>query len=151
MKELRERRQNKRFNNCEGLYAVFRPLSKIQGQNIDILGPVLNIHEHGLLIEYAAGAERAKQCDELDLIISKSGFYLTRLPFKTVWDTEIENGLRSGFYIRRRGILFREVRSKNLCKLSYLIRKCAEKPRRVEAITLHERAGNEPTMNSYVF
>ena len=150
MKELVERRQNKRFKDCDGLYAVFRPLAKIQGQDIDILGPVLNIGERGMLIEYVAAADRANQSYELDLIISRTSFYLTRLPFKTVWDTEIKNVLHSGFYMRRRGIVFGKVWSKKVFRLNYLIRKCAERPRRVEAIRLHERSGNEPTMNSYV-
>jgi len=84
IKVSEERRQQKRFKAQEGAFAAL-----VDQQSR--LGQIKDISLHGLSFRYIDNDEKLKKASELKIIIGNQGLYLDKVPFKVVFDFEIES------------------------------------------------------------
>ena len=90
---------------------------------------VLDISVGGLSLRYYEGSELIKQITDdksskLDLFIEKGDLCLSQIPFKTVYDAEIENELPlESVTIRKRGVKFGRLSKDQRSKLNDLVHK----------------------------
>ena len=90
---------------------------------------VLDISVGGLSLRYYEGSELIKQITDdksskLDLFIEKGDLCLSQIPFKTVYDAEIENELPlESVTIRKRGVKFGRLSRDQRSKLNELVQK----------------------------
>jgi hypothetical protein len=111
-----EKRKHKRFEAREGCFVVVWPDFSKQGQIIDI-------SKGGLAFRYIADEEeKISDGAELDILLQDISFYLERVPFRTVYDIEIQN--QSTFIplkMRRMGVEFGELTPNQTALLDYFI------------------------------
>jgi hypothetical protein len=79
-----ERRQQKRFKAREGAFAALVDQESRLGQ-------IKDISLQGLSFRYIDNHEKLKKASELKIIIGNQGLYLDKLPFKIIFDFEIES------------------------------------------------------------
>ena len=79
-----ERRQQKRFKAQEGAFAALVDQESRLGQ-------IKDISLQGLSFRYIDNHEKLKKASELKIIINNQGLYLDKLPFKIIFDFEIES------------------------------------------------------------
>ena len=90
---------------------------------------VLDISVGGLSLRYYEGSELIKQVTDdkptkLDLYIDKGDLCLSQIPFKTVYDDEVENELPlDSVTIRKRGVKFGRLSKDQRSKLNDLVQK----------------------------
>jgi hypothetical protein len=84
IKVSEERRQQKRFKAQEGAFAALVDQESRLGQ-------IKDISLHGLSFRYIDNHEKLKNASELKIIIGNQGLYLDKLPFKIIFDFEIES------------------------------------------------------------
>ena len=79
-----ERRRQKRFKAREGAFAALVDQESRLGQ-------IKDISLQGLSFRYIDNHEKLKNASELKIIINNQGLYLDKLPFKIIFDFEIES------------------------------------------------------------
>jgi hypothetical protein len=128
-KEPVERRKHKRFQACQGACAVLRPHSNILGQNIDILGQIIDISRGGLGLRYVARENRSDESFELDILLAGDSFHLDKVSFQTIEDVELaKESTFSPATVRRRGLQFEKLAHWQMSRLEYFIRNHAGPP-----------------------
>jgi len=79
-----ERRQRKRFKAEEGAFAALVDQESRLGQ-------IKDISSHGLSFRYIDSNEKLKNASELKIILGQRGLYLDNVPFRIIFDFEIES------------------------------------------------------------
>ena len=118
-----DRRQHERFQVRDGAFVVLRPRFPILGQDIDIVGRIMDISEAGLELRYVSSQERSHESFELDIVLAGNGFRLNGVPVKTISDAPMaDNGASNATTVRRRGVQFGRLTEKQTSQLERLIR-----------------------------
>jgi hypothetical protein len=100
-----ERRQQKRFKAREGVFAALVDQESRLGQ-------IKDISLHGLSFRYIDNLEKLKNARELKIVIGNQGLYLDKMPFKIIFDFEIESEFRfSRVNMRQIGLEFGDLTS----------------------------------------
>jgi hypothetical protein len=121
-KELVDRRQHERFQVHDGAFVVLRPRSPILGQDVDIVGQIMDISKTGLVLRYVASQERSYESFELDIVLAGNGFRLNGVPVKTVSDCQMPDDAPSNSTtVRRRGVQFRALTDQQTSQLERFI------------------------------
>ena len=116
-KELVERRKNKRFQAKDGALAVLKP----PWPNSIRLGQIIDISMGGLSFRCIAGEDRFNGSSELSVIFANHGFYLHKLPIKSISDLETARMPFGSMTPRRRSVQFEELRDDQVSQLEYFI------------------------------
>ena len=102
-----ERRQFRRYSTEDTVFAVLRP-------DLQKLGKIKNISKGGLSFEYIAdqndkSSVGSESLGEIDIFISRSGFFLRRIPCKIIHDGDVvpDHWIITSIPMRRCGIQFR--------------------------------------------
>lgn len=96
----RERRKHRRYGVQEGTVAVFENTESR-------LGPVQDISSGGLSFIYFAENDWINEPDKMGIFYPGEGFYLGKVPYKTVYDKADENSDPFSFLqMNKRGIRF---------------------------------------------
>jgi hypothetical protein len=86
------------------------------------LGKIIDISRGGLSFQYLADGGVSKESFELDILEADNGFYLEKIPVKTVSDFEVANEVPFSFIaMRRRGVKFRELMVDQIAMLEYFM------------------------------
>ena len=109
-----ERRRYQRYRMPEKAYVAF-------GNGAAKLGQIKDVSEGGLAFLYIDIGGRPKRSFSLDIRIEDNAFQLEALPFKTIWDSEIPDELRST-KMRNCGGRFGKLTPYQESRLLYLIR-----------------------------
>jgi hypothetical protein len=95
-----ERRQQKRFRAEEGAFAALVDQESRLGQ-------IKDISLHGLSFRYIDSHEKLRNASELKIILGNRGLYLDNLPFKIIFDFQIESEFSfSTVHMRQIGLKF---------------------------------------------
>ena len=107
-KKLVWRRKRKRYPVRDGGFTLLnKPHS--------ILGKIIDINTKGLSFSYAVAETFVPESFELDIVFLDGGFYLPKVPFKTVFDLQISKETRQC------GIVFGQLTDSQLSQLELLI------------------------------
>jgi hypothetical protein len=122
-KELVERRQHERFQVRDGAFVVLRPRSAILGQDVDIVGKIMDISQAGLVLRYVSSQERSHESFELDIVLAGNGFRLNGVPVKTISDSQMaDKAASNSTTVRRRGVQFGTLTEEQTSQLERFIR-----------------------------
>ncbi len=120
--ELVDRRQHERFQVHDGAVVVLRPPAPILGQDIDIVGQIIDISKTGLVLRYVSSQERSYESFELDIVLAGNGFRLNGVPVKTVSDSQMADDAASNYTtVRRRGVQFGALTDQQVSQLERFI------------------------------
>jgi hypothetical protein len=116
IKEIINRRKNKRFKVPNDAFAILRP-------NSTKLGQILNMSSGGLAFSYI---DKGKdECDSklMDIFLAEDGFYMDKLEVKTVFDEKISSYFNDGssITINRCRVQFGELSQKQIAKMKCFI------------------------------
>jgi hypothetical protein len=90
------------------------------------LWQIMDISKGGLAFQYVPNGEQVYVSPDLDIAYAGVSFYLEKVPFETVSDLEIENGIRwSSLKVRRCGVQFGELTHHQVSLLEDFIQKHA--------------------------
>jgi hypothetical protein len=121
-KEDNDRRKAKRFKVQEGALAALRPYLASHNP----IGTIIDVSERGLSFSYVATGQRANELSALDVCCKNDGFYLGKIPFKTVSDFEVrEPDALGSVGLRRRGVKFGNLTKKQTSQLRDFIHRYA--------------------------
>ena len=92
------------------------------GPHFNQVGPLTDISKGGLAFCYTA---RKKQPNglSLDIFLTDGDFYLSYVPFKAVFDSEISNNTAGYAPIRRCRVQFGDLTESQVSRLEYIIQK----------------------------
>jgi len=122
-KELVDRRQHERFQVRDGAFVVLRPRSPILGQDVDIVGKIIDISQAGLVLRYVSSQERSHESFELDIVLAGNGFRLNGVPVKTISDSQMaDDAASNSTTVRRRGVQFGTLTEQQTSQLERFIR-----------------------------
>jgi hypothetical protein len=112
-KKSAERRKHKRIRVKSGAFVGVGP-------HFNQVGPLVDISTGGLAFCYMA---RKKQPNglSLDIFLTDGDFYLSYVPFKAVFDSEISNNIAGYTPIRRCRVQFGDLTEIQLSHLEHLI------------------------------
>ena len=117
-KELSDRRKHRRFQVQDTAFVVLRtpwPHSTKVGQIIDI-------SRQGLAFRYIADQGRSNGSSQLEIVSADHSFYLDKVPFKTISDSQTDNDVPfSSIEMRRSTVQFGELTPKQISHLEYFI------------------------------
>ena len=134
-----ERRNHQRYGVQAGTFAVLRStsieLSKINDMSMGEIafavikskpikmGQVINISKDGLAFHYIDRQGASNSLFKMDILFAQDAFYLDRLLFKPIFDVEIATDIPlNSFTIRKCGVQFGELSSRQQSRLEYFIR-----------------------------
>jgi hypothetical protein len=87
------------------------------------LGEIIDISKGGLAFQYLVGENQIKEAVELDIILAHNGFYIKKIPCKTISDFDIINEICfSSLKMRRHSIKFGELDNNQISELDYFIK-----------------------------
>ena len=118
MEQFVEKRKHGRLRTKDGTFAVIGP-------NVERLGQIIDISVDGLSLSYIDNGGKADGLSELDILFAIDGFYLEKVPFKTVSDFEIhvnKDILFTSIIMRRCGVQFGDLDDKQISQLEYFLR-----------------------------
>ena len=111
-----ERREHKRFQAEEGAFVVIRP-------QFTKLGQIIDISRGGLAFRYTLTGGEMSGSVELDIFLAGDGFYLERVPFKTVSDLKMPKKLSPRSSTTRRcGVQFGDLTHFHISQLEHFIK-----------------------------
>jgi hypothetical protein len=119
-KEDNDRRKAKRFKVQEGALAALKPYLACHNP----IGTIIDVSERGLSFSCVATGQKANELSELDVCLKNDGFYLGKIPFKTVSDFDVHEPDALGFVgLRRRCVKFGDLTQKQTSQLEDFIQK----------------------------
>jgi hypothetical protein len=138
-KEGTDRRKDKRFRAQEGPVAAVRPYLFDHNP----IGKIIDVSLSGLSFSYFATSQKANELSELqqqahfpvpiywdsrelqlDVCVKNTGFYLGKIPSKTISDFEVgEKDALGPTAVRRRGVQFGDLTQKQISQLQDFIQK----------------------------
>lgn len=109
-----ERRKHERFEVKDFTFV------KLRSEYEEDVGQLLDISKGGLSLRYFVNAEKPKIFDKLDIFFSGGEFIIAGIPFKTISNTKLSDGLQfSPTIFRRSGVQFGHLTPKQISKLDY--------------------------------
>ena len=112
-----ERRRKKRFKAAEGAFAALV-------NHHSKLGQIQNISTAGLAFSYIEDQVQSDDAHELKIIIGNRGLYLDKIPFRKIFDFEIDSEYSfSSIKMRQIGLQFGELTAEQQNRLHDFIRK----------------------------
>ncbi|MBT3310950.1 MAG: PilZ domain-containing protein [Desulfobacterales bacterium] len=116
IKEFISRRKNKRFKVPNDAFAILRP-------NSATLGQILNMSTGGLAFNYIDNGEDEYKSKLMDIFLAEDGFYMDKLPVRTVFDEKINSYSNDGsaITINRCRVQFGELSQKQIDKMKCFI------------------------------
>ncbi len=115
--EIVERRRHNRFQVEDGAYAAIRP-------QYDKIGQIIDVSRGGLAFRCMVSGSHEGESSEMDIFLIGDGFYLDKVPFKTVSDQGMPKRLSPGPQAMRRcGVQFGELTQTQALKLEEFILK----------------------------
>jgi hypothetical protein len=108
-----ERRKFKRFQMPTSAFAGLGPY-------FGKVGRVVDLSMGGLSFRYM-GAEEPDDSTYLDVFSSNDDFYLGKVSLETIWDAPLIPDVSSAATLRRRGVWFRKLTSRQRSQLEHLI------------------------------
>jgi hypothetical protein len=111
-----DRRKQKRFQIQDGLFAIVRP-------EFTKLGQIIDIGMGGLAFRYVVTGNRENKAFEVDIFLVGDGFYLEKVPIKTISDIKLPKKFSNGpLPMRRCGVKFGELTQNQITQLEYFIK-----------------------------
>ncbi len=108
------RRKHKRFQVKNFTFVKFR------SESDEDVGQLLDISKGGLSLRYFVNSEKPKKFYKLDILLSGGDFIIAGIPFRTISDTELSDGLQfSPTFFRRSSVQFGHLTPKQIYKLDY--------------------------------
>jgi hypothetical protein len=116
IKEFINRRKNKRFKVPNDAFAVLRPHSAKIGQ-------ILNMSTGGLAFNYIDKGKDECNSKLMDIFLAEDGFYMDKLPVRTVFAEKINPFYNDGssITINRCRVQFGELSQKQIAKMKCFI------------------------------
>ncbi len=113
--DLDDKRDQKRFEVKEGVFAVFIT-------NPPKLAKIKEISKSGLTVRYFDNYEGSNDSFELDILLSDSGFRLRKVPYQTISNFEIAIELSDSLLaMKQQGFKFKELTPIQKSLLDYII------------------------------
>lgn len=109
-----EQRRYKRLQVRDGAFVLLGPDSTK-------LGRIIDISRGGLSFSHMARAGPSNDLFELDLFLIDTDFYLSGVPFVTVWDLKTHENPFSSITMRRCGVQFGELTPGQRTEIEYFI------------------------------
>lgn len=109
-----DQRRHRRFRARDGAFVLLGPDSTKLGRIIDVC-------RGGLAFSHLAKARPSGDLFELDLFLIDTDFYLSEIPFSTVWDFKTHENPFSSITLRRCGVRFGELNPTQRTELDYFI------------------------------
>lgn len=110
-----ERRSNPRFKVKDGAYAALSPDSTIMGQ-------IVNISKGGLCFRYIVHSEQAYESIATHIFVGDNGFYLEKMPYRTIEDALVESSSSfSSIVMRQRRVAFSDLSPNQRAQLDYFL------------------------------
>ena len=109
-----EQRRHRRFRVRDGAFVLLGPDSTK-------LGRVVDICEGGLAFNHMARARPSADLFELDLFLIDEDFYVSEIPFLSVWDIKVHENPFSSVTLRRCGIQFGQLNATQQSDIDYFI------------------------------
>ena len=86
------------------------------------LGQIIDISPQGLSFRYTVTGTQANEAFELDIFLAGDGFYLEKIPFKTVSDRKLPKKVYNGHLpMRRCGVQFGQLMPIQMAQLKHFI------------------------------
>ena len=115
-KKVTEQRQHKRYTTREDAFAVLNA-------NDSKIGQIKDISMGGLAIHYIANGTKSRASSFLDILLADNGFYLEKVPFKSISDFEIPNEFAfSSLKMKRHGVKFGQLTQRQVSQLEDFLR-----------------------------
>ena len=109
-----ERRKHRRFKVKDFTFVKFR------SESDEDVGQLLDISKGGLSLRYFVNAEKPKQFYKLDIFLSGDDFIIAEIPFRTISNTKLSDGLQfSPTIFRRSSVQFGRLTPNQISKLDY--------------------------------
>lgn len=109
-----EQRKFIRLMPQDSTFAVFRP-------DFTKLGKVKDISLGGLVFEYILNETQNTGYAEIDIFLSGDGFYMSRIPSKIIYDTNIGEEHRT-VKTRRCGVQFGDLTEEQAANLDFFLK-----------------------------
>jgi len=109
-----EQRRYRRLQVRDGAFVLLGPDSTKLGRIIDVC-------RGGLAFSHMARTRPSEDLFELDLFLIDTDFYLSEVPFSTVWDFKTHENPFSSITLRRCGVRFGELNPTQRTELDYFI------------------------------
>jgi hypothetical protein len=114
-----DRRKHKRFQVKNGAFAVLSAIS--WPHSTQKVGRITDISMGGLAFGYIASEEPSNISVELSIFLADKRFDLRNIPFETIWDVETKEDSFSSITVKRTGVQFGGLTSKEISQLEYFI------------------------------
>ena len=114
-----ERRKHKRFQVKNGAFAVLSAIS--WPHSTQKVGRITDISLGGLAFGYIASEEPSNISVQLSIFLADKRFDLRNIPFETIWDVETKEDSFSSITVKRTGVQFGGLTSKEISQLEYFI------------------------------
>jgi len=115
MEKTVEKRKHKRFKVRSGAYTVL---------NYDppIMAQLINMSKDGIAVRYTSEGEQLGASPEIDIFKADVGFYLNKIPVKTISESKISGAFPStSKTIWQRSLQFGDLTDKQLSQLDHFI------------------------------
>ena len=110
-----EKRQFERYSVQEGAIALI-------GNPMTMMGSIIDVSRGGLSFQYLTNHNTPNSFTELGILISGKAFYLDKIKYETVSDTEmLDGGVGDLFPLRRCGVKFEQLTGEQKDKLDQFI------------------------------
>lgn len=110
-----ERRLHPRFRVRDGAFAALSPDSSIMGQ-------IENISRGGLCFRYIVHDDQKNEAEATHIFVGMEGFYLEKMPYRTIEDIQIESSPSLKLInMRRRRIEFVDLTPGQSAQLDYFL------------------------------
>ncbi len=108
------RRKHERFKIKDFTFVKFR------SESDEDVGQLLDISKGGLSLRYFVNTKKPKNFYKLDIFLSGGDFIIAGIPFKTISNTELSDGLQfSPTIFRRSSVQFGHLTPNQISKLDY--------------------------------
>ncbi|MBW1743056.1 MAG: PilZ domain-containing protein [Deltaproteobacteria bacterium] len=109
-----EQRKHSRLQARDGAFVLLGPDSTK-------LGRIIDISIGGLAFSHMARTRPSEDLVELDLFLIDTDYYLSEVPFLTVWDVKTHENPFSSITMRRCGVQFGDLNSSQRTELNNFI------------------------------
>lgn len=110
-----DRRGHKRFPVRDGAFAVLRP-------QLNKLGQIVDISLGGLAFRYVFTGTHSNGSFEMDIFLAGNGFYLERVPIRTVSDFKMTKKIpMSSIPVRRCSVQFGELTPFQITQINHFL------------------------------
>lgn len=111
-----ERRKHKRFQVKDFTFVKFK------SESDEDFGQLLDISKGGLSLRYFVNGGKPKKFYKLDIFLSGGDFIIAGIPFRTISNIELPDGLQfSPIIFRRFSVKFGHLKPNQISKLDYFL------------------------------